>query len=680
MIRTLLYLLLWLPLTVAAADADVAPPIATSSLVSGSQTIAAGKPFRLALVLRPQPGWHTYWENPGDAGLPTTLEWTLPEGFGAGTIDWPPPQSLREGPLVTYGYSGEVLLPVTLTPTATLSQTEYHFTAKANWLICKEVCIPESAILSITLPAGDGAPAAETALFAEHDRAKPQPLAAPVSYYIEQGRLTLASRTDLFLRAPYTAIAQITFFPRQQNAIDHAGQQVFKTDTANGTFTLSVPTVQDDIGHLTSGLLAVKMTNGDQRTTQYVDITLTPAPTPQHTAYQLIGIMLFAALGGLILNLMPCVLPVLSLKCLHIAKKSGREHTHIVQQGLSYTFGILVSFAALAGMLIGLQQAGQAVGWGFQMQSPAFVGFLIYLLFLVGLNLSGVFHLPVILGDVAITDEDSARGSFFTGVLAAAVATPCTAPFMASAVGIALTLPPWQAMLVFQALGFGLALPFFLISLFPRALRFLPKPGAWMEKLKTYLAIPMYVSVGWLLWVLMLQTGTAGAAIAIGGMAALWTAIRFSRKVWLALLMFTLVGVCSLFVINRLNHAGMNIPQTHSNHDVATTAFSKKILAELRAQQKPIFLDATAAWCITCQVNARFAIHTDRVMHAFKEKNITLMVADWTLQNPEISELLASFGYQGVPLYVYFPPVGEPVILPQVLTPDIIINTIGEIP
>ena len=386
--------------------------------------------LKLAVVLHHPDGWHTYYKNSGDAGLPTSLTWSLPKGFSASDINWPNPQTFKEGNLTTYGYTGEVKLPVVIkTPSslrggdiadeaiqknknkdwiASASPRNDTIKVKASWLVCKDVCVPETQELILN-PAGGTNP------------------------------------------VDSKAVAQDLFFT-----------------------------------------------------------------------------LLLAILGGLILNLMPCVLPVLSLKALALVKKSGKEREHTAWHGIAYTLGILASFAALAAILLVLQKGGQAVGWGYQMQFPAFVGFLIYLLFAVGLSLSGAFHLPILLGGVGadLANEGSLRGSFFTGVMAALVATPCTAPFMASAVGAALTLPEFEAMLVFLSLGLGLALPFLLISIFPSCLRFLPKQGAWMERFKELLAFPIYASVIWLLWVLDLQAGAGAVAIILAGMLflvfALW--------------------------------------------------------------------------------------------------------------------------------------------------------------
>jgi thiol:disulfide interchange protein len=648
--------------------------MAEGRLVSESATLVAGQKIRLGLLLTPRPGWHTYWENPGDAGLPTTLYWDLPKGFAASEIDWPAPEAISEGPFVVYGYARPVLLPITMNTPGTLSASSYTLKARAEWLVCKEICVPESAELELTLPvAAEATPSEDASLFVEHDARRPARLSDPLTYQRTEEVFTLRIPKSI----PGTdGLNAARFFARQNNVLSYAATQTLQ-ETDDAFLLVTKPAAEMPVEPL-SGIVSLTYTEGE---TRFYDVTLQPSSTtiPASTPSAMKGfltILLLALLGGLILNLMPCVLPVLSLKALTIAKKIDGEKAAVRRQGLAYTLGILVSFAVLAGILIALQQAGEQVGWGYQMQSPAFVGFLVYLLFLVGLNLSGWFELPVLFGSIAVNDQHSARGSFFTGVLATAVATPCTAPFMATAVGVALSLPSWQALLVFEALGFGLALPFLLISFFPRLLKFLPKPGAWMDKLKQLLAVPMYLSVVWLLWVLMQQTGVKGVSLAVLGMVILLAAIKLpNRLLRIALVVVALTG---LFMLNRMERFTMLMPGGHIFHGVTTEAFSQTRLEVLRNEGKPVFVDATAAWCITCQVNERVALHTEASMQTFREHGVILMIADWTHRNAEISEWLKSFGYRGVPLYVFYPAGhGKPVVLPQILTKDLVIEAIS---
>lgn len=561
-----------------------------TNLINEQAAITAGKPFRLGILLNAEEGWHTYYKNPGDAGLPTELKWELPQGFTAGEIEWPAPETFDEDGLTTYGYQGKTLLPVTITAPQQLNEASYKFIVTAQWLTCNKICIPESANLSIELPASSE----ETILGSEY--------------------------SDLF--------------PKQQQSLSGAS---------------SIPALSENI-----------------------------------SAFQFIVTLSLALIGGIILNVMPCVLPVLSLKTLALVRKSGHVRSHTAKHGIAYTIGIVLSFAAISGILIALQKGGEAVGWGFQMQSPAFVGFLIYLLFLIGLSLSGAFHIPVLLGGVGnkITDENSVKSSFFTGVLATMVATPCTAPFMASAVGAALLLPPWAAILVFVTLGFGLALPFLLISVFPSLLRFLPKPGEWMEKLKEFLAFPMYASVIWLLWVLGIQTGIDGIILILSGLLliifTIWQQRANANCHILYRIFFIIAAVVMLSAI--LVALSQKEPD-NKNYNIGviedSIAYSPEKLSELIKENKAVYVDATAAWCISCQLNKKRVLNSEQIKQLFKDNDVVFMTADWTLRNQQVTEFLHEFGYDGVPLNVFYPKGGKPpVILPQILSKEIVIEAV----
>lgn len=681
---TLLFVFLagWLGIFPALADSSKQLEITRATLLADTLAIEAGKPFKLGMLLEPKHNWHSYWENPGDAGLATEFTWQLPEGFTASAIEWPAPERINEGPLTIYGYHNTVFLPVTITPPATLDKSSYPISVTANWLICENICIPESATLEMTLLVGTPTASPEAERFLQSKQTAPRVIKEVFTASQEASHITLTvPLSTLAVSVPTAA----DFYVRNKNLLNHAAKPEFKiTDGILKLRLESINPLPDKI----SGLLVVN----DGGNKHYYDVSFSSSATPAESASPtpsqppfLLWILLLAVAGGVILNLMPCVLPVLSLKALTLVKKGVGDAQMARHHGIAYTLGILLSFALLAGLLIGLQQAGEAVGWGYQMQSPVFVGVLIYLLFFVGLNLSGFFDLPVLLGNTGskLTSETSTRGSFFTGMLATAVATPCTAPFMASAVGVALTLPAWQAMLVFESLGLGLALPFLLVSFFPALLRFLPKPGVWMEHFRQLLSFPMYASVLWLVWVLTLQTGTGGMVTMLSGMLVvllvLWMKRLFSNHHAYRITALVLMGATIFITLQMIKHKDAMPNQTMikaEKYEVNTVDYAPMVLAKLREEGKAVFVDATAAWCITCQVNARTAIHTEQVMMAFKEQHITLMIADWTRRNQEIKEFLNGFGYQGVPLYVYYPPRGEPVVLPQILTPNIILEII----
>lgn len=666
----------------------------TITLMTEKNAVAKGEAegFRVAVEVAAHDGWHTYWENPGDAGLATTIKWQLPEGFTASDIDWPAPTRMNEAALSIYAYEGTVFLPVTITPPANFTGSEIPLKAHVEVLVCKDICIPESADLDITLPIS-ATPARESANAGKFHREQNR-----VQMVESEGGFRLADKT-LTLNIPLNSLAEpgakapsfkdirtAQFFIREQNIIQYAADQTISGDKKS--LSLILPRAEGgEAPERITGILTLALPEGNHS----YSLAFTPKNLPAPGASQPTTIifpvaLLLALLGGIVLNLMPCVLPVLSLKALGIAKKAGHNPTAVKCQGIAYTLGTAVSFAVISGLLLSLRAGGEAVGWGYQMQSPSFVAALTYLLFLVGLSLSGFFYLPVLLGNIGqqTTAEGSARGSFLTGVLATAVATPCTAPFMAPAVGAALTMPTWQSLLVFQALGFGLALPFLLITFFPPLLALLPKPGAWMEKFKQLMAFPMYASVIWLLWVLTLQTGVGGMVIALSAMLAfvfiIWLRVYFtpgsSAYRALSLLAFLATAAFSMHTLSRMQTDAM-IEQPPAAHAIAPVPYNKETLASLRAAGKPVYVDATAAWCITCQVNASVALHTARTMAAFEQHGITLMIADWTRRNDDITQFLSEFGYNGVPLNVYYPPENaDPVVLPQILSEDIVIQTI----
>lgn len=669
------------------------------SIVSEQASLSRGAAdtFRVGILIEPRPGWHIYWENPGDSGLAPTLTWSLPEGFTAQSIDWPPPHKINEGTLATYAYDKPTLLPVSIQPPASLTENTVKVSVHVDLLVCHDICVPESADVDIEIPVSEKATSdtANAKLFRVHDRIRAIPLTPPSTYTFAEQAIQL-SIPDGILSRPATDnprialedVASVEFFIREPNIVQYAAESTLSR--SENKLILSLPSTPDgQMPPRISGILKVVLKDGDSLAFQQTFDHAAASEAPGTTEDILFpAALMLAVLGGLVLNLMPCVLPVLSLKALALAKKAGSEHSLVVRQGVAYTAGILVSFAAISGTLLILREGGESVGWGYQMQSPAFVISLTILLFLVGLSLSGYFHLPVLLGNVGgkWASETSARGSFFTGILATAVATPCTAPFMAPAVGAALTMPHWQAFLIFQALGLGLALPFLLISLFPSLRTFLPKPGAWMETFKQAMAFPMYASVIWLLWVLTLQTGVEGMVLTLSVLLffvfILWLRSIFPAesslyRVIAAGLSILVLGL-TLTSISGFE-AATPMPALPDEASIETVSFSKSSLDSLRSQGKAVFVDATAAWCITCQVNARVALHTPRVMKKFKEHGITLMIADWTRRNQEITEFLASFGFNGVPLNVYYPPgAGKPVVLPQLLSEDIVIQTIHQ--
>lgn len=521
----------------------------TARLLVEPSAIAAGVPFTVAVNLRHAPGWHTYYKEPGDSGLPTKISWVLPDGFSAGEILWPVPQRIELPPLVNYGYEGEASLLVVVTPPPRLSAPSVTLAAKVSWLECKEECIPGKTDLSVVIPvaASPGPPTADMADFFSRAREK---------------------------------LVQVGPVGSGQNPSEMTG-----AESVSGSGPQSLSRDGESYTQEVSGWLA----------------------------------MALAFLGGILLNVMPCVLPVLSIKVLgFVQAPSGVIRRH----GLLYGAGVVLSFLALAGLLIFLRAGGEKLGWGFQLQSPIFVGFLAILFLFLALNLWGAFEVGtsfIRLG--GLLKETSDLNAFLSGVLAVFVATPCTAPFMGSALGVALTQPVPTALAIFASLGVGMAFPYVLLSFFPAAVRWLPKPGPWMARLKKILSLLLFATVLWLVWVLTVQ-------------------LKADKS----------------------------------------SSFSQAKVDALLADGRGVFVDFTAAWCITCQVNERTTLSTEKVKAAFRDHNVDVLVADWTNRDPRITIALEQFGRNGVPLYILYRPGRDPVVFPTVLTPDLLVNELNRAP
>jgi thiol:disulfide interchange protein len=637
----------------ALESAPVSSRRAIATLVTDTDAIQPSKPFRVALRLRMANGWHTYWKNPGDAGVAPSL--TI-EGVTQSPIDWPTPRRLAEGSVMTYAYTGEVLLPVTVT--AATGAVRAH----AQWLVCKDICVPEEGDFTLNLPLGPPRPSAQVALFAAHDRAVPRtsPWAARIS-----------PDGTLFVQGPELSTATVTdawFIPDQPNRIQDDAAQPLSVRV--GGFTLALKLAKGFIGSPDlSGVLSVRDRAGMQTD---VKVDATPGPPPAPAMPPLGQILVFAFLGGLILNLMPCVFPILAMKAVGLAMHAGRGRGHAV----SYTAGVLVTFVALAGALLAARAAGTAAGWGFQFSSPVFVAGMAWLLFAVGLNLSGVFQVGGGLAGAGsgLAERHGVAGSFFTGLLAVLVATPCTAPFMGVAVAAGLAAPPAVTLLVFAVMGLGLAAPYVALASMPGLARLMPRPGRWMEVLKQALAFPMYGAAAWLAWVVSQEAGpdgvlgTAAGLVLIGFAAWIFgtTQALTVQPRRLGQAAATVAVLAALAVLTGISA----VPVGAATEGTAKAeTFTPERLAALRAQGRPVFVNMTAAWCVTCLVNERVAIGTEQVRKAFAADDVTYLKGDWTRQDPAITAFLHQHGRDGVPLYVFFPGGGgTPEVLPQILT------------
>ena len=685
----------------AAAAAPVKTPHVEAELVARHRAFQPGQPAELALRLKIIDHWHTYWQNPGDSGLPTRLTWSLPAGFSAGAIEWPYPMKLPLGPLMNFGYEGEVLhlVAMQIPANAKVGDT-VTLTAKADWLVCSDVCIPESADVSISLPVVGSTPLPDVRWAEAFAKARGA-LPGKLENWTSSARIA-DGKLDIEFSPPGGAaisIADATFFPLREDLIANAGTQLLsRTDSG---FRLRIPTADPVNAALKSvdGVIVVSGGWGNAyagRAAAFsapLTILNTASPPPATTArlpgnasssgqLGLFAALLFALAGGLLLNLMPCVFPVLGIKVMSFARHAQSDPALLRKQGFAFLSGVLVSFWILAGILIALRSAGESIGWGFQLQSPLFVTLLAALFMLMALNLSGVFEMGLRLQTAAGNLEPPDRGTlidaFFSGVLATIVATPCTAPMMGAALGFTLTQPAFLSILVFTAIALGMALPVLTLSLVPQWLRYLPKPGAWMNTFKQFLAFPLFATVAWLAWVLGSQAGNDGIAKLLFGLVIIALAAwlyghwQVSRP-WRAIFGASLIAICGLAIAwpdtAQIGKPGARI-------DDPWVPFSKQKIAELRSQNKAVFVDFTATWCITCQVNKRVALNQASVVNRFKELGIVRMKADWTVKDPEITQALADFGRNGVPLYVFYPANGEPRILPEILTPAIVLSGI----
>lgn len=661
------------------------------SLVSDADRVAPGQPFRVGLLFGLGKGWHIYWTNPGDAGAAPTLDVALPQGGTAGTLQWPIPKVMNDGSVTSYGYSRKaapVLLPLTVTPPKTLqAASTYTVTAAATWLVCKDICVPGSADFRLSLPvAAKPVPSAQATLFAAVDRRMPglthwQAWIAPDGTLSVDG--TGATRS--------ADLATAYFFPLQPGVIDQDFDQPLKVRQGRVVLGLK-PGSGFAATRPLDGLLSLTMPDGEEAAAM---IAARPGiPPPLAPSGSGLGIVLAvvtstgyltllggAFLGGLILNLMPCVFPVLAMKAAHLVRLSAGKAGSARRSGLAYGAGVLLSFTALGGVLLALREGGRLAGWGFQFQSPLFVLAMIWLLFAVGLSFSGVL---VIGGRWMGTGQSLAArgglvGSFFTGVLAAVVATPCTAPFMGAAVAAALAGPPVPGILIFLALGLGLALPLVVISLIPGFARIVPRPGHWMDILHQALAFPIYASVLWLVWVASREGGSALLLAAGCGLLL----IAFAAWLWrlggrVAPVAALLAVIALIPVLWSAYGARPEPPQGFAG---GSEPFSTARLADLRAAGKPAFVDLTAAWCVTCLLNERVALDQAAVQAGFRRAGVTYLVGDWTRGDPDITAYLKDNRRDGVPLYVFYPASGgPPVTLPQLLTPALVLSTIGRSP
>jgi thiol:disulfide interchange protein/DsbC/DsbD-like thiol-disulfide interchange protein len=709
-------------------------PHVTAELIAASDLVA-GRPIEVVLHLRMDPDWHTYWINPGYAGLATTITWTLSSGIvSAGPTQWPTPEKHAMGPLTTYGYGGDVYLLTTLqTSSNAVGNLPRQIDLKAHveWLVCQEECIPGHADLTLPLKIeGNGAAAAadrESFLRAVRSRLPLTNAWWDIAANYQGNRLELRFKGKP--GAPQMPSGDLSFFVEQPNVLDTKSNQLVidshdpatgdwvghldliqngeKPTVLSGVLVANQPIVGNEGGNLPTGdSKAVCFSNftvgaSPSRKTTVVAASPSQIPTPSLPTKSAEGapipflpaILGAAFLGGLILNLMPCVLPVLSLKVLSLIRHSGGGSPGAWKQGLAFTAGVLVSFWILAGLLIALKSAGSHLGWGFQMQSPGFVLALVFLFFLLSLNLFGVFELGTSLVGLdakATTNLGGLASSFANGALATAAATPCTAPFMGSAVGYAAQHPAIVSLLVFTALALGMSAPYLALTIIPGAMRLVPKPGAWMETLRQFMGFMLMGTVIFLVYVFGALTGQDSVPMLLGALlfaaVAVWiygrcaTPIHGSRTRIVA-------TVAAVLLLGSAIAGGVRLTyQTPLPSEAASDgtwmAWSPENVQKALAQGRPVFVDFTAAWCLSCKVNEWVALDIESTKIIFAQKQVALFRGDWTKSDPLISETLRKFNRDGVPLYLLYSPQSpeSPQLLPEALTPRIVQEAIQRLP
>jgi thiol:disulfide interchange protein DsbD len=671
-----------------------------AELIVSSEAVPGGE-VMVALRQTIAKDWHTYWRNPGDAGQATTLDWRLPKGWQAGQIIWPTPKRLPLGTLMNYGYEGEVLLPVSITvPADAKPGQRVSLKSEAGFLVCKDICIPEQASLTVDVVVAAGTPKIDArAAKAISDTLTAAPKLAGLKAVMarDQGAVKLS-----ITGAPLAGgnFPDAYFFAFDSTLLDHAKPQLIERGPQGLTLTLPAgfgfktgpaPTALAGVIDLGSNAYEIEAKAGEP----LPGAAGLGAPTAKDKAPEAMSLplaVLFAFLGGLILNLMPCVFPILSMKAAALTAHGGNP-SETRAQGLAFLAGVVATFLALAGALIAAKAAGAAVGWGFQLQSPPVVAVLCLVMLLTALNLSGLFEVGAGLQGAAGSSSLAARsglaGAFFTGVLAVVVAAPCTAPFMAGAIGFALTQGTAAALLIFLFLGLGLAAPFTALAFSPSLTKRLPRPGLWMERLKQALAFPLYGTAAWLAWVFALQAGTNGlafllaASVAVAFAAWLYGLAQRSSLVGGKPRLSLILALLSVLAAGGLIYGASKMPAPVASTAPEETAeltsepFSPERLAALRAEGRPVLINFTAAWCITCQVNDRAALSRPAVAALIKSSNAVYMVGDWTNRDGIIAKALAEQGRAGVPLYLVYGVGGRaPVILPQLLTEGAVIEAL----
>ncbi len=672
------------------------PQVRAELLAHAPDGADPGKTVWVGLQLTHQPDWHTYWKNSGDSGLPTSLQWTLPAGVSAGEIAWPLPKKIPIGNLANYGFDGTVLLPVPLTITPAFKPSvlnpDLEIKLKASWLVCRRECIPEEGEFVVHLPVR-GSTALNGAAFDTSFKAQPHALNGNSQVELA-GKLLKVSVTGL----PATLQGKsLEFFPETPEIIETAAK--WTQSWQGNVWTASVPVSPDRSQSPTlMPLVLVGEIEGQRQGFSspakvqgtWVKVAAAPSVSPELTAalqantlstqssppsnIGLWAALVGALLGGLLLNLMPCVFPVLAIKVMSFTQHADDRRGHRIS-GVAYSAGVVLSFVALGALMLALRSAGESLGWGFQLQAPAVVAALAVLFTVMGLNLAGLFEFGNVLPSNVATlqSRNIALNAFLSGVLAVAIASPCTAPFMGASLGLALGLPALQALLIFAAIGVGMALPYLAASLIPAVAKLLPRPGAWMNTFRRAMAFPMFATVVWLVWVLGQQTGIDGASALLALLVALslviWSLTLTGRARWS-------IATISIAISAILTGAiGQNVLKMADTTSTASATDRWQPWAPGRVEQElangaPVFVDFTAAWCVTCQYNKKTTLVDKDVLADLDAKKVIQFRADWTRRDPAITTALGQLGRNGVPVYVLYKTGRAPVVLSEILSVD----------
>ena len=719
----------------AASAAVVQTPRVRAELVAQAPDgIVAGQRFWLGLKLTHEPDWHTYWKNAGDSGLPTDLQWKLPAGLTAGAINWPAPHALRVGPLLNYGYEQTVLLPVPVTVTADFKAPASGMVdvqLSANWLICRVECIPESGEFTLQIPV-QGTTASNSEDFFKAQAQQSVVLIekgqANVKAASEAGADTKIKDDRLSLRVNSLPASlkgkTLEFYPENGDTFKHAAelgkdwQQRWDGDVWVAE-NLPLSDMRGDTPKQIAVVVALPASeraaalNKDEPIAwrseldvqgQWTPVALanvspalaaaleankaaaaaaTPPPAPAASSTSLWAALLGGLIGGLILNLMPCVFPVLAIKVLGFAAHGQNQRAQRLG-GLAYAVGVIASFMALGALLLGLRAAGQQLGWGFQLQSPVVVALLAALFTALGLNLAGLFEFGNMLPSriASAQARNPVLDSFLSGVLAVAIASPCTAPFMGASLGFAIDMPVAQALTVFAALGVGMALPYLLACYVPAVVRWLPRPGAWMQTFRHAMAFPMFATVVWLVWVLGQQSGVDAAAALLALLlvltALIWAlGLTGKSRVILTFIALLMTAGIAYYAVPLMTTQAVASTQTENGE--LWQPWSADKVQTLQAANQPVFVDFTAAWCVTCQVNKRTTLSNPQVLDAFAQRKVQLLRADWTRQDPAITQALHALGRNGVPVYVLYAPGKAPVVMTELLSKSEVLDALHQL-